>query len=401
VSGRRLLLISNQVAREAGSAQGIEQPADAHPPEDWWGAIASTDWYAGFAQTFSELIGSGHLAAFDRVYPRVTAATRGHDAANAELAQVGEELRPDVVLIITPGALRHDSAWVGRFLESCGNPTVLYYENDPWGGWAKRVNQTMAAWFAAADVVFTTAREPHRSLFRRHGARDVRFSPQTYCQVTLADAEATQPEPGERPAYDAVMIGNRLARWGRVSRMPGAVARARLVRGLQRRPDLRLALYGRGWKGRGVKGPIPYIRQAAAVREGLVSVNWDHFPRHESYSSDRLPISLLAGRAHVTTAHPRMDWLPGEEIGLFQEPTPSAVIGRVERLQAGDAGEVIELGLAGHRWVRDRLSHRQAALFMLGAVDRSLLATLPEHPWHPLVQEWPRETVPLRTGSGE
>ena len=197
------------------------------------------------------------------------------------------------------------------------------------------------------------------------------------------------------------MIGSRLARWGRVSRIPGAVQRAKLIRLLQRRADLRLALYGKGWSGRGVRGPVTYDRQTVVIRDGLMSVNWDHFPRHESYASDRLPISLLAGRVHVTTAHPRMNWLPGEQIGVFQEPAPGAVVERVEDLKATGAEHLMELGLAGHRWVRDRLSHRQAARFMLGAVDPAVLGSLPEDPWRSLAEEWPSEPQRVRTALGE
>jgi hypothetical protein len=51
---------------------------------------------------------------------------------------------------------------------------------------------------------------------------------------------------------------------------------------LERRADLRLALYGLGWSGRGVKGPVTSDRQTAVIREGRMSVIWDHFPRHEA-----------------------------------------------------------------------------------------------------------------------
>jgi hypothetical protein len=348
------------------------------------------DWYASFSETFMEMVGAGELQAFHQVFPRITAAERGHAESLEELLRAGEEFRPSVVLVATPNGFAHEPAWVQRLLDAAGGPTVLYFEGDPWDGRAKKINGSMAAWFSVADVVFSVAREPHISLFRKHGARDIRYIPQTYCSVTFREAEETPPGRSADLEYDAVMIGSGLARWGRVSRLPGAVQRAKLVRGMQRRPGLRLALYGKGWSGRGVKGPLTYDRQPAAIRQGLMSVNWDHFPRHESYCGDRLPVSMLAGRVHVTTAHPRMEWLPGEETGLFQEPSPSALLERVDRLSARDPDELIELGAACHSWVRNRLSHRQASRYLLGAVDRRLLRGLPELPWIPLADEWPR-----------
>jgi hypothetical protein len=366
VSGHRLLMISNQVG---------------------------PDWYASFSETFNKMVAAGELEAFQQVFPHITSAERGHAASLEELLCAAEQFRPSVILVATPNGFGHEPGWVRGFLAAARGPAVLYFEGDPWGGRAglgKPINRTMGAWFAVADVVFSVAREPHFSLFRKHGARDVRYIPQTYCSVSFREAEETPPTRGHELEYDAVAIGSNLTRWGRISRIPGAVGRVKVIKGLQRRSDLRLALYGIGWSGRGAKGPLIYDRQTTIIREGLMSVNWDHFPLHEGYSSDRLPISLLAGRVHVTTEHPRMEWLPGSQIGVFQEPTPEAVIERVERVRETGVEEVIELGLAGYHWVRDRLSHRQAARYMLGAADRGLLRGLPEEPWAQLVAEWPR-----------
>lgn len=366
MSGHRLLMISNQVG---------------------------PDWYASFSETFNAMVGAGELEAFQQVFPGITMAERGHAASLEELLRAANQFRPSVMLVVTPNGFGHEPGWVRRFLAAAGSPTVLYFEGDPWGGRGgvgKRINRAMAAWFEVADVVFSVAREPHFSLFRKHGARDVRYIPQTYCPVSFREAEETPPDSGREIEFDAVAIGSNLTRWGRVSRIPGAVQRVKTMRGLQRRSDLRLALYGLGWSGRGVKGPLTYDRQTAVIRRGLMSVNWDHFPAHEGYSSDRLPISLLAGRVQVTTAHPRMEWLPGGQIGVFQEPTPQAVIERVEQVKETGLEEIIELGLAGYHWVQDRLSHRQAARYMLGATDRGFLRGLPEEPWAQFVAEWPR-----------
>jgi len=120
-----------------------------------------------------------------------------------------------------------------------------------------------------------------------------------------------------------------------------------------------------------------------------MSVNWDHFPRHESYTSDRLPISLIAGRVHVTTRHDGYDWLPGKEAGLFAEANIADVVKRVTQLARLPETELLELGAAGHRWVKHRLSSREVARFMLAAVDDRLLSRLPAEPWHRFAREWP------------
>ena len=271
----------------------------------------SPEGHAGFRETYERMGGIGASVRF--VTPTATAFTQGHDASLAELMKAGQEDRRDVILVASPSTFSHDRGWVDRFLRCAGNPVVLYYEGDSWHRWAKPINASMGAWLTAADTVFAVAREPRTAFLRRRGAKQVRFIPDTYCHVIFANAETTDPLDNAAVCVDALVIGGGRARWGHVSRVPGAVQRARLVRRLQRQRDVSLALYGAGWSGRGARGILPYRDQATAIRHGLVAVNWDHFPNHESYASDRLPISLLAGRAHLTAAHPKCDWLPAEQ----------------------------------------------------------------------------------------
>jgi hypothetical protein len=161
------------------------------------------------------------LASFRLVMPNLTAVTQGHDASRAELMKAGQEDCPDVILVTTPNGFGHDRDWVERFLRSSGNPVVLYWEGDAWHRWAKPINASMGAWLTAADTVFSTARELQTTLLRRRGAKQVRFVPNTYCHVMLADVETADPLDHAALCLDAVVIGSGLAHWGRVSRVPG------------------------------------------------------------------------------------------------------------------------------------------------------------------------------------
>lgn len=358
----RLLMISNQVSSEG---------------------------HAGFRDTYTRMVNVGELKSFQYLTPMATARREGHEASLAELMRAGEAGRPDVILVATPYGFNHEPTWVRTFLRRCGDPVVLCWEGDPWHKWAKPINSSMKGWLVASDIVFTHAREPHLSLFRRAGARDIRFTPPTYCHLMFGDAEQTDPLHGVDPFYDVVVIGSRLSHWGGISRIPGAASRAKMVRGFQRLPDLRVAVYGSGWSGRGAKGLLPFSEQTGAIREGLVSSNWDHFPRHEDYASNRLPISMIAGRVHVTTEHPGSDWMPGEEAGVFTEATVSAIRERVRELIATPIEDVLSLGKNAHKWARGRLSNRESARFLLAALDKRLLTGLPDDPWLRLADEWP------------
>jgi hypothetical protein len=346
----------------------------------------------GLGEAYENMLREGEIEMFEVAAPALTAARRGREASVAELLERGKDSQPNVILVQSPNGLGHDPMFVKRLLDSLDNPVVLYWEGDPWHRWRKPIDTSMGSWLAAADVVFTTARRPQQELLKRGGARDVRFIANSYSCAHFREAEDTDPLDSVETSFDVVLIGGCYAHAGLVSRrLPGAGARASLVRRLQRSRDLRLAIYGSGWSGRGAMGSVAYARQVDVIRQGLMSVNWDHFPRHESYSSDRLPISLLAGRVHVTTRHEGYDWLPGKEAGLFVEASVADVVKRVTQLAGLPEKELLELGAAGYRWVKHRLSSREVASFMLAAVDERFLSRLPAEPWHRFAQEWPKE----------
>jgi len=319
------------------------------------------------------------IDAFAAVAPLPVLEAHGANGAMRAIQRATVSLQPNVVLVLSPGALAVDPDWITSWLSAAGNPVTLLWEGDAWHRWAKPPSAAMRSWLQRVDHVFTVAGAPQRELLERCGARDVRFVPQTYCHVTFAREEAAPPdEYGIR--YDAVMIGNSVAHLGRFSRMPGAGRRARLARRL-RSSEMEVAIYGAGWPTRWCAATVPYAGQASIIRQAKMSVNWDHFPRHHAYASDRLPISLIAGRPHITTHHDGLSWLPGEEAGLFFERSTAGIVDRVRLIRSMSPQTLLALGRAAHAWVSNRLSDRQAARFLLSAVDDDVLDRLPADPW--------------------
>jgi len=127
-------------------------------------------------------------------------------------------------------------------------------------------------------------------------------------------------------------------------------------------------------------GHLPYQDQVKAMRQALITVNWDHFPHLESYYSDRLPISMLAGRVHVTTKHPRTSWLPGQEDGLILVENERDVVHVLEELLGQTPEELLRLGQRANAWAVERVSDVEAMRFMLSAVS-SNVAVAPADPW--------------------
>jgi hypothetical protein len=336
--------------------------------------------HLGQRDGFARLEQDGSIEAFSWAAPKIMAKSSGESGAMREILEIVRAKRLNVIVQDCAHGFPFTGDWLQAVAASPSRPILLYWEGDPWGRWSKPVPPETRLWWKAADVVFTVAVGKQRRLIERLGGRDVRFIPNTYDHIIYAAEEANEP-PSHDDYSEVAVVGNF---WGNryfISRLPGARQRLRLVRGLQNDAAIPVAVYGENWSGRGARGSIPYGDVARSARSALITASWDHFPDYAAFYSERLTIQLLAGRAHITTLHPSSEWLPGPEKGLFLEPTVDAVISRVRELLARPKDEVLELGLQAHRWVRHRLSDREATRYMLGAIDERLLRELPEDPW--------------------
>jgi hypothetical protein len=338
------------------------------------------DHAAGQRDGFARLEAEGSIAAFSWAAPKIIASEKGEADALRDVLDMIRARQPNIVIQTSPHGFPFTEDWLRAVLALTPRPLLIAWEGDAFSRWRKPVRPETRAWWRMADVVFTTAFGKQRELIEHYGAHDVRFVPYTYDHIRYAEEEANEP-PIRGDYTDVAVIGNC---WGNryfFSRLPGAGQRLSLVRRLQKDKSIPLAVYGSNWTGRGVRGPIHIDDQASASRSALITVSWDHFPDYAEFYSDRLAIQLLAGRAHVTGFHPRSEWLPGPDRGLFLEPSVRAVVDRVRELLGRPREEVLELGLEAHRWVRHRLSDRELARYIVGAVDPRLLQGLPEDPW--------------------
>lgn len=340
----------------------------------------------GLRDFFEKLTEEGELAAYDAAAPLYLQGKYGHEKSVSEILRLAAEIKPTVLLVTHPTLFGHDRDTIRRFMKAANDPVVLYLEGDAWGGRLMRpLSESMCAWLATADVVFTVSLGGQVDVLKKAGARDIRFAPQVFCHVMFAEAvSGALPETPIK--HDVVVIASNHGRIAGLSRMPGVRGRYRLARRLQRQRSLDLALYGAGWKGRGARGLLPFPDQITAIREGLMSANWDHYPHYEGFASDRLPVSMLAGRAHVTTHHSGLEWLPGPEAGVFQERSVSAVVRRVRELAEAPREDVLARGAAAHEWARARLSTRELGRYMLSAVDERFSASLPSDPWRQVAE---------------
>ncbi len=307
----------------------------------------------------------------------------GH-AVHVSVMNSIKESRPDVVVVWTKTRYPSTDRQKAELESALGARFVAYWEGDAWGR-SKPTTSTAAWWMRRSNIVFSVAGPPQASSFVDLGAPAVQLIPHLYCHVQFAEAERT--EPNHQTRCDAVMIGGNYGRVPGLTGMPGSFGRWQLAARMRMSLGKRFELHGPGWPRRWSSGPIAYPGQIEAIQKGRLTVNWDHFPMHQSYASDRLAISLLAGRPHVTTAHPNMTWTPNESVGLYQEPSPRLVQARSLELLDRDPHETLRMGVEGWKWTRFRLSNREGARFMLSrAIDG--IAPPSMEPWTILPPPW-------------
>jgi hypothetical protein len=336
----------------------------------------------GQIHSFKLLVESNFLESVKVFYP--SNQSRPHE--HKYLIEEVKKGKHDFLLVLSPGSYPIQKIQFEDLLISNGKKPIIYWEGDAWGqknshflSARKPITEQMKWWLAASSIVFTHSGKPQTTEFELFGAKKVIHIPQTYCHIQFYDAENFCPV--QKFANDGVLIGSNLSRIPGLTGLPGSSSRFELAYKLKFKYGASFEIYGKNWIPKISEGPIPYNKQSEKIRDFRVSVNWDHFPEYENYTSDRFPIALVSGRAHLTTLHPNSPVLPGEELGIFRAKTVEAAINLYsEILDLGDA-KLHALGVEAWKWSRFRLSHRKAAQFIMSQVT-SDVPRVHEEPWN-------------------
>jgi hypothetical protein len=279
--------------------------------------------------------------------------------ARAEILAHARAHRPDVILFAKLGQFELDAAFLQELRAAAGRPLLVYYDGDVYGRVFKRLTAPTRLMCREADLVFLCGLGDHAKLFEQHGAKRILYLPHNASSVQFG-APWT---PTARREFDVVLIGNRIRgrhpiqerfRW---ARMPGVHEREMLVRRLGEVFGERFAVFGRGWDGFvGNQGPIAFDRQHEALRRSWLSVGYDHFPGIPFYFSDRLPIALMSGVAHVTHFHPGYDALFENGRELLWSTTVEGLVDAA-RVALGRGPEYLDaLGTRGRAYASRHLT---------------------------------------------
>jgi hypothetical protein len=286
----------------------------------------------------------------------------------------------DVVMIWSPKCFPETADKFDQLISAIGGRPIYYWEGDPWTKTGvKKWTNSMKWWASKSEIIFSVAMEPHKTMFQSVSSAKFIFIPQTYCHIQFSNEEQVKP-PEIMNSTSVVMIGNQSAKVPFLYGTPGSGVRFLAATSLKFRLGEDFYLYGRRWPRNMATGMVKYSEQSKLIRNFSMSANWDNFPHHESYASDRLPISLLAGRVHVTSSHPGVNHYGGEDIGLVQVSGLRELHQKVDELRGVDPLKLSQMGLDAHNWSKHRFSNREAARFMFSHISKDI-PRLQIQPW--------------------
>jgi hypothetical protein len=288
----------------------------------------------------------------------------------------------DLLFLWSPKNFPETEDQFSQIVEALGERELIYWEGDPWTTRGiKRIYPQMEWWARLSTVIFSVAGNPQKEIFEKF-TRKVILIPHTYCHFQFKTEEQQPPSFGSSQK-SFLMIANQVAKIPYVYGVPGSGSRFTLASLLKLKYSQEFDLRGSGWPNWFKASPLAYAEQASVIRSHSFSLNWDNFPNHESYASDRLPIALLAGRVHLTSKHPGMNFYGTEDVGLFEYPSPAKLVNGIQEHLQRAPEELFSQGLTAHKWAKNRLSHREAAYFMVSMVN-SKLPQMKSFPWNKL-----------------
>lgn len=338
---------------------------------------AASDWYTAL----DRLVAEGSLAEY-RVVPYLALLDAGAASRDVldRVVQHARKIQANHVLWAHTHGLNVPADALSALKSIVPDFSSAYWDGD-WYHWYRAPFPTETrALCAEVDVAFVCGAGDHVEHLRRHGCRDIRYTP------LMTDERFPLQLPKKSYDYDLVLIGNRISSRLPFKTMPGAVLRQVLVNYFQRRLGPRFAVFGRGWTGRSAQGPIPPENQGLAYASGLAALgcnNW--FARY--YFSDRLPIIMSSGRPAIHYCDQGYGEVFGADPGVYWFQSPEEAWRRFrDALDDSDAAE--RAVTRAHELATTRLTTYHVVAYMvavLGAYAEARASRQPvrvvENPW--------------------
>lgn len=304
-----------------------------------------------------QLSEKGLVSSFRVHSTRVRAQAEGTAVAAREIAGLVSEIEADVVAFFHTGSCVFDDTDLDVIRRAGPRTVWIYHEGDAFQRWSLRYPGRALPTVSRCHAAFPFCGGYLAQVIRRTGCRFVDYAPSWV--NTKRFPRTWSPQADFK--YDVTFVGNNTR--SRIRRFPGARARAELVKALQQRYGSRLALYGSGWSGAGVRGRCGLDDVSGIYAESKVCVGIDHLVSPGQFSN-RLPVALACG---IPLAHSAFEWSPRVLRGLTDQhffATPAQAVGVVDGLLALDE-EALDVLSRLERRVAESLSCDKIMEYML------------------------------------
>ncbi len=291
----------------------------------------------------------------------------GAEGAIKRLLDLADGFLPTVVFWQHVGRFPVTHEALRRLQELESRPTIVYHEGDVYWRFRTRPTRSMRILTAHAHIAFVVGLGQNARQFRRMGAKRVIYSPSAADEIRFG----TPWDPDKANRAGVVIIANRGTSAIKGLSIPGEAYREKLVMALHRRLGRQLVVYGRGWEDFPfAAGPLPFSEQENIMRRHLLSASWSHF-NAPFYFSNRLPIALLSGVAHATNYQPGYELMfrNGEELVYYH--SIDEAVDWIDWLLSRPKSRLIDIGLAGQKLARERLTSEVVFRNMIAHIRRA------------------------------
>ena len=321
--------------------------------------ISTTSLQVGPRAAFNEMTEDQTLSAY-QLFSFLFEANKVGETTSWEerLIDLANDFQPSVIFWQHIGKLPITVDLIKQLKGLPNKPLLIYHEGDIHGKFRSRITPSMKILARFSDITFLVGLGENAELFKKAGARKIIYSPHSV-DTTRFGHDWNRTTQGRR---GVVMIANHIISKPIIQhipplRFPGILEREKFALNLYKHFGDRFKLYGRGWEKYPFSiGLLPYDDQEIALRQHLVSVNWDHFPDIPFYFSDRLPISMISGVVHTTNYHPGYELMfkNGEEMVYYQ--TIKDAIDIIDWMLCQPDKYLIDMGYAGEQYARKNLT---------------------------------------------
>ena len=311
--------------------------------------------FLGVRTVFETMLKTGELGGYETFSFLVEQKNRGSNTAALDaLLSLAKHFQPDIILWQRPGVFIIPTGYGLELKSLDSQPVLVYEERDLWGGRLKHFTESMCTLASEADILFLVGLGAFADKFRKLGAKNIFHDPNSVDTLRFGKPWT----PTMKRKYDVIMIANLFKPKGFKPGLPGWKGRWHVGKRLNDLLGKRFAIYGTGWDELpSAKGNLPFLKSEEACRDSWLTVGWNYYDQTPFYFSNRLPMALLSGVAHVTNYQPGYEIMFENGKNLCYAHTVGEMVDIVTHLLSLPRDRIIEIGLEGQEYAKNNLSH--------------------------------------------